>query len=438
MKAKIESYKSGAIYSAGLSVVVKFIAFFQNFLIAYYLGAGTGTDIYFYMFGGMIAACEILQSITSSILIPRSMLLRNQDSFHTENAYLNAFLYTILSIAIIIIGIILINGKECLLLLSNFSAQDIDIHLPLLYILLPASIPYIINVVYVEVLASYKYFIFPQIITVINNIFIILFIVLFHASLGVFSLAVGFGIATIINFLWLVIFIKRNLSWSYSCFSFTHLKDSFSDICVKLVNDSTMAFTTMFPMYLLSMFYPGTITVITYANKLLQAPMILLVQLFAVLQIKLSELYSKHLGREMKRTYIEIGGKSILLSLIGAIFFFILRRPIVEICFGNGAMTPENIEVFIEVLGILIISIPFSIITAVSTRMLFVMRKIKTYTLLMIPCSIITCVLYYWLIEQKGVNGYAVADVSMEVVKSVMLLGCTLLLLRKIKCKYEN
>lgn len=68
----------------------------------------------------------------------------------------------------------------------QFSAQDIDIHLPLLYILLPASIPYIINVVYVEVLASYKYFIFPQIITVINNIFIILFIVLFHASLGVF------------------------------------------------------------------------------------------------------------------------------------------------------------------------------------------------------------------------------------------------------------
>ena len=390
------------------------------------------------MFGGMIAACEILQSITSSILIPRSMLLRNQDSFHTENAYLNAFLYTILSIAIIIIGIILINGKECLLLLSNFSAQDIDIHLPLLYILLPVSIPYIINVVYVEVLASYKYFIFPQIITVINNIFIILFIVLFHASLGVFSLAVGFCIATIINFLWLIIFIKRNLSWSYSCFSFTHLKDSFSDICVKLVNDSTMAFTTMFPMYLLSMFYPGTITVITYANKLLQAPMILLVQLFAVLQIKLSELYSKHLGREMKRTYMEIGGKSILLSLIGAIFFFILRRPIVEICFGNGAMTPENIEVFIEVLGILIISIPFSIITAVSTRMLFVMRKIKTYTFLMIPCNIITCVLYYWLIEQKGVNGYAVADVSMEVVKSVMLLGCTLLLLRKIKCKYEN
>ena len=422
MKAKIESYKSGAIYSAGLSVVVKFIAFFQNFLIAYYLGAGTGTDIYFYMFGGMIAACEILQSITSSILIPRSMLLRNQDSFHTENAYLNAFLYTILSIAIIIIGIILINGKECLLLLSNFSAQDIDIHLPLLYILLPASIPYIINVVYVEVLASYKYFIFPQIITVINNIFIILFIVLFHASLGVFSLAVGFCIATIINFLWLIIFIKRNLSWSYSCFSFTHLKDCFSDICVKLVNDSTMAFTTMFPMYLLSMFYPGTITVITYANKLLQAPMILLVLQYAY----------QHGYKPLQMAMFW------LLSLIGAIFFFILRRPIVEICFGNGAMTPENIEVFIEVLGILIISIPFSIITAVSTRMLFVMRKIKTYTFLMIPCNIITCVLYYWLIEQKGVNGYAVADVSMEVVKSVMLLGCTLLLLRKIKCKYEN
>lgn len=162
MKAKIESYKNGAIYSAGLSVVVKFIAFFQNFLIAYYLGAGTGTDIYFYMFGSIIAACEILQSIVSSVLIPRSMLLRNQNSFHTENAYLNAFLYTVISVAILTISIILLNGKECLLLLSNFSAQDIEVHLPLLYILLPASIPYIISIVYVEILASYKYFVFHR------------------------------------------------------------------------------------------------------------------------------------------------------------------------------------------------------------------------------------------------------------------------------------
>ena len=438
MKAKIESYKNGAIYSAGLSVVVKFIALFQNFLIAYYLGAGTGTDIYFYMFGSIIAACEILQSIVSSVLIPRSMLLRNQNSFHTENAYLNAFLYTVISVAILTISIILLNGKECLLLLSNFSAQDIEVHLPLLYILLPASIPYIISIVYVEILASYKYFVFPQIITVINNVFIILFIILFHSLLGVLALAVGFSIATIINFAWLAIFIKRNLSWSYSCFSFVYLKNSFSDICVKLVNDSAMAFTTMFPMYLLSMFYPGTITVITYANKLLQAPMILLVQLFAVLQIKLSELYSKHLGREMKHIYMKVGGKAILLSVVGAILFFILRRPIVEICFGNGAMTSENIEVFIEVLGVLIVSIPFSIIIAVSTRMLFVMRKIKVYTLLMIPCNIITCALYYCLIEKNGVNGYAMADVSMEIVKSIMLSGCTLLLLKKIKCKYED
>jgi putative peptidoglycan lipid II flippase len=140
----------------------------------------------------------------------------------------------------------------------------------------------------------------------------------------------------------------------------------------------------------------------------------------------------------MKHIYMEVGGKAILLSVVGAILFFILRRPIVEICFGNGAMTSENIEVFIEVLGVLIVSIPFSIIIAVSTRMLFVMRKIKVYTLLMIPCNIITCALYYCLIEKNGVNGYAMADVSMEIVKSIMLSGCTLLLLKKIKCKYED
>ncbi|WP_291528214.1 lipid II flippase MurJ [Bacteroides sp. UBA939] len=433
MKLRTDTYKKGAIYSAGLSVVVKFIAFIQNFLIAYYLGAGTGTDIYFYLFGGIIAGCEIIQAIVSSVLIPRSMQLRNQFSAHEENSYLNAFLYTISCIIILIIIIAAAAGENSVRLLSNFSESDIREHIRLLYILLPASLPYIFNIVYAEILASHKYFTFPQLIAVINNLFIIVFVILFHEYWSVAALSIGFSVATFINFIWLVIFMKRNLSWSYACFSFTHLRRSFSDISTVFVNHSVVAFTAMFPLYLLSMFYPGTITVVTYATKLLQAPMNLLVQLFAVLQIKLSELYSLRALREMRRTFISVAGKTVLLSVVGAVLFFLFRIPIIEIFFGQGAMTSENISLFIDILGILIIGIPFSIIISVSSRMLYALQKVKVYGMIMIPANLLTCTMYYWFIMQKGANGYAETEVVTETLKAVIIITCIFYLLKKIK-----
>ena len=433
MKLQANTYRKGAIYSTSLSVVVKSIAFIQNFLIAYFLGAETGTDIYFYIFGGIIAGCEIIQTIASSVLIPYSMQLRNQNSFHEENSYLNAFIYTIACIIILILIIAIIAGEECIRSLSNFRKEDIHMHIQLLYILLPASLPYVFNIIFAEILASHKYFTFPQLIAVINNLLIIGFMILFHNYWGVLSLALGFALATVVNLFWLLFFMKYNLAWSYTCISFKHLKRNFSDICTVFLNHSIVAFTTMFPLYLLSMFYPGTITVVTYATKLLQAPMNLLLQLFAVLQIKLSEQYSLHIFRAMRQTFIQIGSKAVLLSIFGTILFFLFRIPIIEIFFGKGAMTPENISLFINIMGILIICIPFSIIIAVSSRMLFALHKVKIYSMIMIPMNLLTCAIYYWLIIQKGAIGYAQTEICTEILKAIIILICTFHLLKKIK-----
>ena len=50
MKLKIGTYKKGAVYSSAFSIGSKLTAFVMQLLIAYYLGANTGTDIYFYLF----------------------------------------------------------------------------------------------------------------------------------------------------------------------------------------------------------------------------------------------------------------------------------------------------------------------------------------------------------------------------------------------------
>lgn len=91
MKMQGGVYKRGAILSSGLSLIAKGVAFVMQILIAYYYGANSDTDIYFYLFGLSTLLGSIIQSTTTSILIPQAIYLRNNSSHKEEMGYLNAF-----------------------------------------------------------------------------------------------------------------------------------------------------------------------------------------------------------------------------------------------------------------------------------------------------------------------------------------------------------
>ena len=74
------------------------------------------------------------------------------------------------------------------------------------------------------------------------------------------------------------------------------------------------------------------------------------------------------------------------------------------------------------------------------------MRKHSKFITILLSALLAVCLVQTVFVQAFATENSATPDeptedlypVSMEVVKSVMLLGCTLLLLRKIKCKYEN
>ncbi|MDR0895074.1 MAG: hypothetical protein LBN06_07225 [Prevotellaceae bacterium] len=433
MKLRTENYKKGAIYSSGFSVGVKFVAFIQNILIAFYLGAGTGTDIYFYLFELIMVGSGIVQNVTSAVLIPRSMQLRSQQQFDEERRYLNAFTYMVAGMFVLITGVGLIGGVAGLRLISQFNEADIHQYAWLLYILLPASLPHTCSLIFAEILASHKYFTFPQFVAVGNNLLIIACVVLFHRVWGVASLAIGFAIGACVNFVWLLLFMKRHLSWRYSCVSFTQVKKSLSDMGAVFTNHLVIAFASMFPLYMLSMFYPGTVTVVTYAHKLLLAPVNLFTQLFAVLQIKLSELYAANVLPELRRTFLRIGGGAVGVSIVGAILFYWLRAPIIELFFGHGAMTPEGTRLLIDLMGILIVTIPFIVLVSVASRLLYAVQRPKSYSAVIIPVNLLTCLFYALFIRSHGTVGYAYSDVLSEIIKAVAIAVCLYYLLKKWK-----
>ena len=90
---KTESYKKGVVISTFLNVFTKGIGFLNTLIIAFYFGANTGTDIYFYILAVAGLITSTINGIDYLVLVPQSMKIREQKSEHKP---LLIFLFTVI------------------------------------------------------------------------------------------------------------------------------------------------------------------------------------------------------------------------------------------------------------------------------------------------------------------------------------------------------
>ena len=173
-----------------------------------------------------------------------------------------------------------------------------------------------------------------------------------------------------------------------------------------LGNQCLMVFETTFPLFLLSQFQPGLITIVNYATKLIQAPLGWIQQVVAVLQIKLNELVSKHQIHEVYKLTSQI-------CIATAIFF--TRNFIADTLYGLGSMPQDSIHQLATLLGILVFSMPFTTWGLIYGKIYFANQYIKRYVTLMIIMYSTSCILHYVLITYFKETGYAIAYVLTEI-----------------------
>lgn len=415
MKMQGGVYKRGAILSSGLSLIAKGVAFVMQILIAYYYGANSDTDIYFYLFGLSTLLGSIIQSTTTSILIPQAIYLRNNSSYEEEMGYLNAFLYSLLCIIGVIILIGGLFGVNTMKLISNFSSVDLERNIDVFYFSLLMTILYITNTFISEIFVSYKYFTSSLLMNLALNFGIILSVLFFHTVCGVSSMIKGACLVMIICLFLFIFLMKRKLKWKFGYINFRYLNKSRKAIMALLGNQCLMVFETTFPLFLLSQFQPGLITIVNYATKLIQAPLGWIQQVVAVLQIKLNELVSKHQIHEVYKLTSQISWKLFGITLCIATAIFFTRNFIADTLYGLGSMPQDSIHQLATLLGILVFSMPFTTWGLIYGKIYFANQHIKRYVTLMIIMYSTSCILHYILIIYFKETGYAIAYVLTEI-----------------------
>lgn len=207
---KVESYRKGIVLSTVFNVINKGLVFCNSLIIAFYFGAQLKMDIYFYAYNTLVILSAFITSLNSSVLIPESMRLRAQESGRQAMFFLNFFLYAYALITLLGCLLFFINPVGAFHAVSDFPRDSLQQQARILYLSVPLIFLMPIINLLTDIMTSYKFFSIPMIAGIINGIFSIIFIVLFHGLLDVSSLLVGLLLSYTLNFVLLVTLMKKS------------------------------------------------------------------------------------------------------------------------------------------------------------------------------------------------------------------------------------
>ena len=421
MKLNSETYKKGAIHSSFFSVLAKGVAFVQHLLIAYFFGANTGTDLYFYLFNLVLLIGGMVQTIATSILIPQSMLLRLSTSAKAEMRYLNSFLYSFVALILLFVFLMYLVGDKVPELITNFPPEDIEKYISVYYASLILMVLMVVNLFLTEVLVSFKFFSLPLLCNLLLNTGVILALLLFKSTMGVSSMIYGSCAAGIFNAVMLIVLMKKRLHWRFSLTDFPVVFRQWKAISGLAFNQGIVIFASTIPMYLLSCYQPGIITIINYAQKFIQAPLAWIQQFTAVLQIKLNNLKGDKREHEIYRSASAIAVRLFLLTLFTSFVIFLLRDFIAETLFGLGKMPTEAGSKLSYLIGVLTFSMPFTAMSLAYMKIFFTQGYIRQYVTIMLFINVMSCALYAVSIHCWQENGYAFVYILVEMLTTLVI-----------------
>lgn len=422
MKLQNETYKSGAIHSSILSISSKLAAFIMQLLISYYYGANTSTDIFFYLYGIAILLGTYIQSLCTSVLVPHAMTLR-QKSLKEEMRFHNVHFYffTILGILSLIIVLILFEYGYTRWMI-NYSIDRIEKNIYtcycfFLFILLLASINYL-N----EILISHKYFSFGSLSMPIINLSSIVTLLCFGNCFSIQILMFNCCFTSFFLLLGIFWFMKRKLKWDFSIIKYNYLKKCWKQLIGISLNQVVLILTNIIPLYLLSGYQSGIVTIVNYAQKIVQVPLAWIQQIAVVLQIKLNTLYAKNAICSIKKNTINTALRLFAFTLLTSLMIFIFSDFISTSLYGLGKIEDIKLTSLSQLIKIMTWGIPFTALSLCFIKAYISLQYIKKYIYIILSTNILSCLGYYWVIQNQISNGYALMYVLTEVLIAICII----------------
>jgi putative peptidoglycan lipid II flippase len=410
---KVESYKKGIVVSTVFNVFNKAIVFLNGILIAYYFGVQSGTDLVFYINNSILLLGVFVTAINSTVVIPESMRIRTVAGADRAMGFLNfyIFLYALVITLVLVLAVIF-DPVSFFSVVSNFKRADLISNKQLLYLSLPLFGMIFITNLLVDILTSQRFFTIPMLVGIVNGIFSIVCVSLFHHAFGLKSFLYGLLMSYTLNILTLVYIMKMFLQWKFTRVFIVKDNRIWKNLGFAQLGNVTSTAASYMPMYILSGFNIGIITALTFAQQISSLPSTLITfQFSSVAGIKFNELYAAKDTRGLNRVFYECASFLHFVMIPIACFLFFYASEVIEIILGFTSLSEQvsqNAALFLKYLGLLM---PFMVINTLMARLFMASHKIKESFAYQVGFNIVLIVCLYVAVQNFGIIGYPLAMV---------------------------
>lgn len=415
---KVESYKKGIVLSTVFNIFNKALVFLNGILVAYFFGVQAGTDLFFYIYNTVLLLGVFITSINSTVVIPESMRIRSQENEINSTGFLNFFIYLYGSAILVCLAVVVIMDPASFFsVVSNFKREDLVSNRSLLYLSLPLfGMIFIINLL-IDILTSHKFFTIPMIVGIMNGIFSVLCITIFHNFLGLKSVLYGLLLSYSINLTMLVFVMKKYLKWNFTVVKTVRDKRIWKNLGFAQLGNFTSTAASYTPMFILSGYNTGIITALTFAQQIASLPtMLITYQFSSVAGIKFNELYAAKETKEISRVFTEAGNFLHFIMIPLSCFVFYFSDEIVTFLLGFTSLNQGAIayvSIFLRYLGFLL---PLYVINSLMARLFMASHKIRESFWYQVLFNVILITGLFYAVRFLGVIGYPIAMVTAYII----------------------
>lgn len=403
---KSESYRKGAVLSSAFNIVAQLIGYSKNVVIAFYFGAGDATDVYFYVYLLFVSLTEIISCVDSAVIIPQLMRFEAQRDHDTAIAFANLFLYIFVLLSLLVFLVIQIIPGLVLTWFSDFSAQVVNENLAIIRVMAIVIVLQMFVKYATNILSAYKYFTMPMVISIVNNVAVMVLILVLGNVIGTVSVGLGIVLGLVINSLLLIWLLDRRLGWRLTV-RFVNPGTQFIRNVTAVIAAQFFTFVNSFvPRFVFSSLGNGIISSMEYGQRTAMLPNSLITnQITAVLGIKLNELSATNDQESFKKILIE-AVDTIMFVLapivsIGAVF----SDQIIATMYGHGNFSSSNVSTTAFFLMVYVLYLPIYALNSVVTRIIISRQDNVFGSIYQVAFNLLAIPIYYFSIKLLGVSG---------------------------------
>lgn len=403
-----------AILMVIITLSAKVLGMLRDILLAYFYGTSFEAVAYDtasrlplilfdFVIGGVITATFI--PIFNELIVKKG----KKEALSFASGYVTVIL--IITLLLSVLGIVF-SDELVAFLAPDLANETAELASALSKIMFPMIIFCGLAFSFVGLLQSFGSFLLPAVISLVSNLIIVAYLLVFNKNFGIYGLSaallIGWGAQALIQ---LPSALKQGFRFSIKSDLFSpYIKRAFLMALPILVSSWVQPFCNLINTRFASSI-DGGISAMGYANRLY----LIIVGVFTFVATNLLFPYfaKAHSGgdkvEENRLTKSSI--KTLMLIILPITFgIFVLSEPMISVIYLRGEFNADDVKMTAEALRFFAVGMPFYAINEIATKKFFAEQKTLTPMLCALVSIVVNVVAVSVLAEKMGIAGIALSS----------------------------